>query len=92
MTRALLLPFAREFLSGAHSIVGRERENQLAELLPDWADESLDLAALPPLIDALPTLDATTVDPSKSQPGAKSSGIESKVNQTIAGSVATIRR
>ena len=91
-TRALFLPFAREFLPGGHPIVGRERDDQLAELLTDWADESLDVAARAPLVDALPTLDATAVEPSKWQPAANSSEMESKVNQTIAGSVATIPR
>lgn len=91
-TRALLLAFAREFLPGAHPIVGRERDDQLAELLTNWADESLDVAARAPLVDALPTLDATAIEPSKWQPAANSSEMESKVNQTIAGSVATIPR
>ena len=66
--------------------------DQLAELLTDWTDESLDVAARAPLVDALPTLDATAVEPSKWQPAANSSEMESKVNQTIAGSVATIPR
>ena len=70
----------------------RERDDPLAELLTEWADESLDVEARAPLVDALPTLDATAVEPSKWQPAANSSEMESKVNQTIAGSVATIPR
>ena len=91
-TRTLFLTFAREFLPGAYPVVGCERDEQLKALLSDWGDESIDVAALAPLVEALPTLDATVVDPSKWQPGKNSSGTESKVNQTIAGSIATIPR
>jgi hypothetical protein len=77
---------------GAHPFVDSDRDDPLAELLTDWADESVDAAALAHLVDALPTIDATVVDPSKWQPEANSSEMESKVNQTIAGSIATISR
>ena len=86
------LPAVRTGVSAWGPSVSRERDDQLAELLTDWADESLDVAARAPLVDALPTLDATAVEPSKWQPAANSSEMESKVNQTIAGSVATIPR
>lgn len=84
--RGLFLAFARELLPGAHPIVGCETERQLGELLADWADERIDVAALTQLVEALPTLEADVVDPSRwptrgSQPAA---------NQTTPGSIATL--
>lgn len=86
--RALFLAFAREQLPGAHPIVGCETEGQLTELLSDWSDERIDVTALADLVETLPTLDAEVVDPARwptldSQPAP---------NQTIPGSIATIRR
>ena len=89
--RALFLGFAREFLPGAHPIVGCETDAQLAELLADWSDERIDVAALAPLIERLPTLEADVVDPSRwPTPGSGSAPI--RANQTTVGSVATIPR
>ena len=84
--RALFLGFAREFLPGAHPIVGCESDAQLAELLADWSDERIDLAALAALVDALPTLEADVVDPSR----WPTPGREAASNQTAVGSVATL--
>ena len=91
--RALFLAFARELLPGTHPVIGCERDAQLGELLADWADPRVDLAALGPLIEALPTLDAACVDPSQwpeTAPATEPSRIAS--NQTSAGSVATFPR
>ena len=86
--RALFLGFAREFLPGAHPIVGCESDAQLAELLEDWSDDRIDGAGLAPLVERLPILGADVVDPARwptvdAAPSA---------NQTRVGSVATIRR
>lgn len=88
--RALFLAFAREFLPGAHVVVGCERESQLEELVTDWTDESLDVASLAPLVSALPTLEAEVVDPSFWP--APEREADKSVNQTGAGSVATLPR
>lgn len=86
--RALFLGFAREFLPGAHPIVGCETEAQLAELLEDWSDERIDVGALAPLVESLPTLEADTVDPSR----WPTTGPRTEANQTTLGSIATIPR
>ncbi len=67
--RALFLAFAREFLPGAHPVLGCETADQLNESLADWARTDLDTANLNGLVEALPTLDAAAVDPSR-WPGA----------------------
>lgn len=87
--RSLFVGFAREFLPGAHPVIGCETEGQLHELLDDWTDESIDVAALAPLVDALPTLEPELVDPSR-WPAPKAA--DSRVNQTPRGSVASIAR
>lgn len=86
--RALFLAFAREYLPGAHPVVGCETDAQLAQILEDWSDQRIDLGALTPLVDSLPTLDADLVDPSR-WPAPESSRAP---NQTAPGSVATIPR
>lgn len=85
--RTLFLGFAREFLPGAHPIVGCQTEAQLEELLTDWNDDRVEVAALAPLVGALPTLEA--IDPSH-WPAPKSS--TETADQTSPGSVATIAR
>ena len=86
--RALFLGFAREYLPGAHLVIGCEREAQLAELLEDWFDERVDGAHLSRLVEALPTLEAESVDPSR---WPRLRPPEEPENQTPRGSVATIR-
>lgn len=87
--RSLFLAFAREFLPGAYPVVGCETGTQLEELITDWSDERIDVAALAPLVDALPTLDAEIVDPSRwpLDPARKET-----VNQPGTESVATLPR
>ncbi len=85
--RALFLGFARELLPGAHPVLGCERDDQLAELLRDWSDETVDVAALSPLVDALPTLEAELVDPSRWP--ATATAMDG-ANQTTRRSVATL--
>ncbi len=86
--RALFLAFARELLPGAHPIVGCETDAQLAELLEDWSDERIDAAALAQLVEALPTLEAEVVDPSR----WPTRGGDPAANQTTPRSIATIPR
>jgi aryl-alcohol dehydrogenase-like predicted oxidoreductase len=62
--RALFLAFARDLLPGVHPVIGCEREDQLDELLQDWADARLDHATIQSLVESLPTLEARLVDPS----------------------------
>ncbi|MEM9175856.1 MAG: aldo/keto reductase [Myxococcota bacterium] len=84
--RALFLGFARECLPGAHPVLGCESDAQLAELLEDWSDERIDVAALAALLDALPTLEADVVDPSR----WPTAGSGSAANQPSVGSIATL--
>ena len=86
--RTLFLGFAREFLPGAHPIVGCETDAQLSELLDDWSDERIDVGGLAALVDRLPTLEADVVDPSR----WPTAGSEPRTNQTTPRSVATIPR
>ncbi|MFK7895448.1 MAG: aldo/keto reductase [Myxococcota bacterium] len=85
-SRALYLGFARELLPGAYPVVGCEREAQLAELLEDWTNESVDAAALTSLVEALPLQEAEIVDPSK-WPAGKT---ESELNRTARPSIAKL--
>jgi len=61
--RAVYLAFVRE-LPGVHPVLGCETAAQLAQLLRDWEDETIDGALLNGLVDALPTAEAPLVDPS----------------------------
>ena len=61
--RALYLAFVRE-LPGVHPVLGCETAAQLAQLLRDWEDETIDGALLTSLLDRLPTAPAALVDPS----------------------------
>ena len=90
--RALFLGFAREFLPGAHPIVGCERDLQLAELLADWSDDRIDVASLAPLVDALPTLEPALVDPSQWPSSAEPAATGAGSNQTPAKSIARLPR
>lgn len=63
--RALFLGFARELLPGAHLVVGCEREGQLVQLLEDWFDDRVEASDLAALVEALPTHEAGSVDPSQ---------------------------
>lgn len=84
--RAVYLGFARA-LPGAYPVVGCETDAQLEALLADWASEAVDPAALCPLVEALPTFEAETVDPSRWPTLAR----PTLANQTEAASIATIR-
>lgn len=85
--RAVHLAFARE-LPGIHPVVGCETDGQLAELLDDWGSEAVDAASLHQLVDALPTLEAELVDPTRwiADRPERTEG----ANQTPFASVATI--
>ena len=85
--RAVFLAFARD-IPGAHPVVGCETEAQLEDLLTDWASEAVDSAAISQLLDALPTLEADAVDPSK-WAGIESNRQDTR-NQTRTESIATI--
>lgn len=61
--RAVYLAFVRE-LPGVHPVLGCETAAQLAQLLRDWEDETIDGALLSGLVDQLPTAEAALVDPS----------------------------
>ena len=87
--RALFLGFAREFLPGAYPVVGCETDAQLEELIDDWTNSTIDVASLAPLVEALPTLEAELVDPSKWEISESSAP---EPNQTHRGSIATIAR
>ncbi|MBJ18879.1 MAG: hypothetical protein GY910_03560 [bacterium] len=63
--RALYLAFAREYLPGVHPVVGCETRAQLDELLADWQSDTVDVAKLAFLVEALPTHAAELVDPSR---------------------------
>ena len=54
-----------ELLPGALPVVACETEAQLAELLSDWVSDRIDLAALSPLVESLPTHGAELVDPTR---------------------------
>ena len=62
-SRTLYLAFVRE-LPGVHPVLGCETADQLAQLLRDWEDETIDGALVASLIDLLPTAPAALVDPS----------------------------
>ncbi|HEB87940.1 MAG TPA: aldo/keto reductase [Deltaproteobacteria bacterium] len=83
--RALYLAFVRE-LPGVHPVLGCETADQLADLLTDWQSESVEPAMLTRLVEALPTLDADLVDPSR----WNSPRIDWNANQTGSASVATM--
>lgn len=87
--RTLFLGFAREFLPGAHPIVGCETDSQLEGRLIDWNEDQIDVAALAPLVGSLPTLDAELVDPSR---WPQSESISETANQTSPGSIANMAR
>lgn len=61
--RTLYLAFVRE-LAGVHPVLGCETADQLAQLLRDWEDETIDGALVASLVDRLPTAPAALVDPS----------------------------
>ncbi len=78
-SRTLYLAFIRE-LPGVHPVLGCETADQLAQLLRDWEDETIDGALVASLVDRLPTASAALVDPSlwpaSDGPGAGSRGSE----------------
>jgi aryl-alcohol dehydrogenase-like predicted oxidoreductase len=91
--RALYLAFAREFLPGAHPVVGCEKPEQLEQLLAEWASKEIDVAKLAPLVGALPTLDADLVDPSRwPAPDRPERATETTLNQTGSSSIAIMPR
>ncbi len=61
--RTLYLAFVRE-LPGVHPVLGCESAGQLAQLLRDWEDETVDGALLASLVERLPTALPALVDPS----------------------------
>ena len=91
--RTLFLSFARELLPGAHPVVGCEREEQLAALIEDWTESTIDLATLGPLVESLPTHDAELVDPARWPTApAPARPRRDSANQTTSGSVANLPR
>ena len=72
-----------------YPVVGCETDAQLEELIDDWTNSTIDVASLAPLVEALPTLEAELVDPSKWEISESSAP---EPNQTHRGSIATIAR
>lgn len=86
-TAALFLAFARA-LPGAHPILRCDSDAELEALLADWASDAIDVAKMTLLVDALPTLDAAAVDPTRWL-SAVLDGLDA-ANQTGAASIATM--
>lgn len=86
-TAALFLAFARA-LPGAHPILRCDSDAELEALLADWASDAIDVAKMTLLVDALPTLDAAAVEPTRWL-SAVLDGLDA-ANQTGAASIATM--